>query len=79
MEEKLIETVRGTVFLYNTSHQYYMTNKLKLQIWEEVVKEVGMKCGSFYSKLNNKSFVVIRALILNFTVTCGINVHSPYA
>ncbi len=47
MEEKLIEAVHGRAFLYNTFHKDYMKSKLKLRIWEEVAKEIGVKCGKF--------------------------------
>ncbi|CAH1113781.1 unnamed protein product [Psylliodes chrysocephalus] len=46
MEEKLIEAVRDRNILYDTSHPDYMKIKIKLKIWDEIAKEIGMQSGS---------------------------------
>lgn len=45
MEEKLIEAVRDRNILYDTSHPDYMKIKIKLKIWDEIAKEIGMQSG----------------------------------
>lgn len=56
-DEQLIELVRNHTVLYDVSHQKYMDNSIKLNIWNKIGKEMNAdgKYRLMYFVFINKS------------------------